>query len=121
LIKVERKHHSLASFIAKGLLPYRGLGSGIKRALEVWPAIEFEDDRDGCIFKAVIRREAVASTTQKILEMLKESPYISRSKIAEMLGDITEDGVKYHLNKMKKPGVIERIGADKGGYWKVCE
>jgi len=55
----------LASFIAKGLLPYRGLGSGIKRALEVWPAIDFKDDRDGCIFKAVIHRDWVASTTQK--------------------------------------------------------
>jgi len=71
-------------------------------------AIDFEDDRDGCIFKAVIRREDVLSTTQKttqkILAVLKEGASASRRKIADILGDITEDGVKYHLNKMKKDG-----------------
>jgi len=46
----------LASFVAKGLLPYRGLGSGIRRALEHWPDIKFTDDRDGCIFTASVRR-----------------------------------------------------------------
>jgi hypothetical protein len=30
------------------ILPYRGLGSGIKRALDAWPKIDFIDDRDGC-------------------------------------------------------------------------
>lgn len=29
----------LVSYAAKGLLPYHGLGSGIKRALKKWPAI----------------------------------------------------------------------------------
>lgn len=40
----------LVSYVAKGLLPYHGLGSGIKRALEQWPQIEFTDDHDGCLF-----------------------------------------------------------------------
>lgn len=31
----------LASYVAKGLLPYRGLGSGVPRALESWPDIDF--------------------------------------------------------------------------------
>ena len=47
----------LVSYIAKGLLPYRGLGSGIKRALEDWPAIDFTDDRDGCLFTATVYRK----------------------------------------------------------------
>ncbi|MFZ2420639.1 MAG: hypothetical protein WA029_05780 [Anaerolineae bacterium] len=46
----------LMSYIAKGLLPYRGLGSGIKRALEDWPEIDFTDDRDGCLFIATVHR-----------------------------------------------------------------
>lgn len=40
----------LVSYIAKGLLPYRGLGSGIKQALEDWPEIEFVDERDASLF-----------------------------------------------------------------------
>lgn len=45
----------LASFATK-LLPYRGLGSGILRALRAWPDIELIDDRDGNLFKAVVKR-----------------------------------------------------------------
>jgi ATP-dependent DNA helicase RecG len=47
----------LVSYVAKGLLPYHGLGSGIKRALAQWPHIDFEDDREGCLFKATIHRK----------------------------------------------------------------
>ncbi len=47
----------LVSFAAKGLLPYHGLGSGIKRALENWPDIDFNDDRVGTLFKATIYRK----------------------------------------------------------------
>lgn len=46
----------LVSYAAKGLLPYHGLGSGINRALENWPHIEFIDDRDGCLFKSIVHR-----------------------------------------------------------------
>jgi ATP-dependent DNA helicase RecG len=49
----------LVSYVAKGLLPYHGLGSGIKRALEKWPAIDFTDDHDGCLFTATVYRKAV--------------------------------------------------------------
>ncbi|AAU91841.1 RNA-binding domain-containing protein [Methylococcus capsulatus] len=45
----------LASFAAK-LLPYRGLGSGILRALRAWPQIELIDDRYGNLFKAIVKR-----------------------------------------------------------------
>ncbi|MDM8535490.1 ATP-binding protein [Desulfobacterales bacterium HSG17] len=48
----------LASFAAKNMLPYRGLGSGIRRSLEEWPDIDFTDDRKGCIFTVIVRRKA---------------------------------------------------------------
>jgi len=43
----------LASFATK-MLPYRGLGSGIHRALKAYDRIEFIEDRDGNSFKVVI-------------------------------------------------------------------
>lgn len=48
----------LASFAAK-LLPYRGLGSGLLRALRAWPHIELIDDRAGNLFKAIVMRPQV--------------------------------------------------------------
>ena len=41
---------------ATHLLPYRGLGSGIPRALKAWPSIELVDDRAGNRFMAIISR-----------------------------------------------------------------
>lgn len=43
----------LASFATK-LLPYRGLGNGIRRALKAYPAINFFDDREGNLFNVTI-------------------------------------------------------------------
>jgi len=45
----------LASF-ANYILPYRGFGSGILRALKNYQDIEFIDDRDGNLFKCIIKR-----------------------------------------------------------------
>lgn len=45
----------LASFAAK-ILPYRGLGNGIRRALRAYPDIELMDNRDENLFKVVIKR-----------------------------------------------------------------
>ena len=47
----------LASFAAK-LLPYRGLGSGLLRALKAYPAIHFIDDQEGNLFKVIVTRPA---------------------------------------------------------------
>ena len=45
----------LASHATK-VLPYRGLGNGVVRALKVYPDIDFLDDRGGNKFTAVIYR-----------------------------------------------------------------
>ena len=50
------RNPTLASH-ANHLLPYRGYGSGIIRALSLYPNIDFIDDRDGNLFKAIMRRK----------------------------------------------------------------
>lgn len=47
----------LASFATK-ILPYRGLGSGIIRALKAYPDIDFENDQDGNLFTVTIYRQS---------------------------------------------------------------
>ena len=54
------------------------------------------------------------------MKLIKERPEITRKEIAEAIG-ITEAGVKYHLDHMKKKGNIRRVGPDKGGDWEVVE
>ncbi|MDQ1350444.1 MAG: ATP-dependent helicase RecG [Acidobacteriota bacterium] len=45
----------IASLAAK-ILPYRGLGNGIRRAIKEYPHIEFIDHREGNEFKAILKR-----------------------------------------------------------------
>ena len=48
----------LASFATK-ILPYRGIGSGIRRALKAYPHIDLIDDRSQNQFKVIIHRQAI--------------------------------------------------------------
>ncbi len=58
-------------------------------------------------------------TTQKILDILGRNPSATRKEVAQLLGGITVNGVKYHLEKMKKQKIIRRVGSDKGGHWEI--
>jgi len=126
----------LVSYIAKGLLPYRGLGSGIKRALDNWPDIDFSDDREGCVFIATVHRKELKGSaepgiciderseksseksSEKILSLLKSDPGLAAGDIAKMIG-ITQRAVEKQIAKLREEGRIRRIGPDKGGHWEV--
>jgi ATP-dependent DNA helicase RecG len=61
-------------------------------------------------------------TTQSlILKIIKANPKVSRIVLAEIIGNISANGIKYHLKKLKESGILERIGSDKGGYWQINE
>ena len=58
--KTKRRNPVLSEHAAY-LLPYRGLGSGIHRALQAWPQIELQDHRSGNEFRAVVARPKPAT------------------------------------------------------------
>lgn len=59
-----------------------------------------------------------AEMADKIVKIMKEQPAITVKKIAEQLG-LSVSGVRYHINKMKKDGIVEHIGASKKGTWLI--
>ena len=75
----------LVSYVAKGLLPYRGLGSGIQRALDAWPNIDFIDDRDGCLFTATIHPEVAGHDTD--LSRIEVGEHSHRYDVHHRVGD----------------------------------
>ena len=53
--------------------------------------------------------------------MISNNPKVTAKEIASVCG-ITEDGVAYHIKKLKQSGRIIRIGGSRnGGEWKVVE
>jgi ATP-dependent DNA helicase RecG len=124
-------------YVAKGLLPYHGLGSGIVRALDAWPRIDFADDRDGCLFTATVHRKPVgelildksspksspkgsSKTEDQILEMIRGDPYTTTQAMGDILG-ITKRAVIKQVNKLKAQGRLRRVGPAKGGHWEAIE
>lgn len=51
-----------------------------------------------------------------ILEIIKINPYILTNDIADRL-NIKRETVSRNLSKLKKIGLITRVGKTKGGYW----
>jgi ATP-dependent DNA helicase RecG len=135
----------LASYAAKGILPYRGLGTGIRRALTEWNVIDFFDDREACTFKATIRfvkvqdepingpkkrsdepikqlidpyGEPIKGVDAQIVKQLHMNPHLSYDQLAELVG-IGRSTVMRHVQTLKDRGVLLRVGPKKTGHWEV--
>jgi ATP-dependent DNA helicase RecG len=96
----------LVSFVSKGLLPYRGLGSGIKRALQEWPAIDLTDDREGCLFTATVHR-TLEKSSEKTSESSVKTPENS-VKTPEGSEKTPESSVKTPESSEKTPESSEK-------------
>lgn len=123
-------------------LHYRGIGSGIVRILAECPNMEIRNDSDGNEFKVTLFRGVLDTiqkteittqkknsatqkeeiTTQKsVLVYLHENPKATRVEVADALGNITADGVKFIIAKLQQKGLLKRVGGRKHGEWVVCD
>lgn len=60
------------------------------------------------------------STQDKILYLIKENPRITQTMMSNELG-FARSTISSNIQKMKKQGIIERIGSDRNGYWKILK
>ena len=142
------RNPQMAQF-GSNVMPYRGLGSGIPRVMASGCDVELIDRPEGNQFIARIWRttqkgefttqkanEELISTTQKeeittqkplnatqkeILSYLKEHPKATREELANAIGDITADGIKFNIGKLQQYGRLIRKGGRKNGEWVVIE
>jgi len=63
-------------------------------------------------------RRKFGGSSEKIIELIFGDQYITASEMAEVIGN-TERAVEKQLAKLKEKDIIDRIGPDKGGYWKI--
>lgn len=132
----------LASFAAKGLLPYRGLGTGVRRALQDWPQIQLIDDRDNCLFISLVERhiplpipfklgepnpndpvndplnQSLTELQVHLLHIIKTNPRISYEEISSITQK-SRATIKRNIQQLKALGILQRLGSDKKGSWQV--
>ena len=59
-------------------------------------------------------------TPQKILASIRANPFVGTQEMADMFG-VERSTVARAIAKLKRSGVLRRIGPDKGGHWEVIE
>lgn len=57
-------------------------------------------------------------TQNRIVEIMRDNPQITISELSKIIG-MSNSGIKKNIAKLKEDGVIERVGSDKSGSWKV--
>lgn len=110
-------------------------GSGLKRIYEACKEenvrVEFRKLKSG--FLVIFYRKEIpesrlvnglvnglVESQKKILELVRENPYISKRQMSESLG-ISETAVDKNIATLKKKGILKRVGPAKGGHWEVVE
>ena len=131
----------LASYVARGLLPYWGLGSGIRRMQSAWGNIQFIDDKVGVQFRVVVRRNQLGinktspepnvepnpepnepnceDEDARLLGMLQHDSKMAIPEMADRL-KVSRETVKRLLKKLKASGKLVREGGTRG-HWRVLK
>lgn len=60
----------------------------------------------------------LSENQKQIIALIKKNPFVTQQELAGILG-ITAANVNINMKKLQNKGIIERIGADKNGSWKV--
>ena len=125
----KRRNELLADVLNRAHLVERK-GRGIALILEKEPASKFE--QIGSVFISTLVRnnyildeglvdrlvEKLGENQGRIVKIIYETPRVSKKKLSEYL-KISTTAVDKNLKKLKEKGIIERIGPDRGGYWKI--
>lgn len=145
------QRNQLAATLCAKTMDYRGLGSGIVRALKADADIEFHNEESGDQFRVILWRKRryeyadrvqeppagyyrqselpatdfdeypiTKTTGERILEWLRRDGRLSIAALAARLEKSTSCIAK-NLKILKDEGLLERVGPDKGGWWKVVD
>lgn len=62
----------------------------------------------------------VTVNQQKILDVIKENPFVTQEELAQIIG-LSRKSIIQNMKKLQENGLLKRVGADKNGRWEVVE
>lgn len=140
----EMRNPLTAQLCAK-TMPYRGLGSGITRALKSGERIDLVNDIERDKFVATIWRDnvgilgdrtvdqsiptevksiptsadSIPTTEEKVYQLIKTDPKITKEEMAKAL-NMSKPGIKKNIDKLVTSGWIKCVGTF-GGHWEILD
>jgi predicted HTH transcriptional regulator len=92
-----------------------------KIVLKFDKSIEKEVEKEAALKGNIESKDKTTlKTTQKIIEAIKQNPKVTTLELSALL-DLTIDGIKWNLKKLKEENKIRRVGSKKDGYWEITE
>ena len=105
------------------------------------PGIDFIDDRDGCLFTAIVHRKTIEGSVggsvessvensidgsvessveidNPVLEQFRLNPELTLHALAKTL-DISLRATEKKVANLQEKNKLKHIGPKKGGYWQV--
>jgi ATP-dependent DNA helicase RecG len=62
----------------------------------------------------------LSQNQRKILDAIRKNKDITQLELS-IIVDINEKNIRNNIAKLKNKGLLQRIGPDKGGYWKILK
>ncbi|MEG1363690.1 MAG: winged helix-turn-helix transcriptional regulator, partial [Clostridia bacterium] len=59
-----------------------------------------------------------SNTEKEILKLIKNMPTITQNELGKEI-NLTPRTIRRNIDNLKVKGIIERVGSDKKGYWKI--
>jgi len=124
------------------------LGSGMKRIMKVYKPEDYEISENFVVANFKYNEHALAilngsekflgssekiprnslrdskefaelsTTNKRIIELIECDGTITTNVMAASIG-LTDRAIRKNIKRLKGAGIIERVGADRGGYWKI--
>lgn len=60
----------------------------------------------------------VTVNQQKILDVIKENPFVTQEELAQIIG-LSRKSIIQNMKKLQENGLLKRVGADKNGRWEI--
>ena len=64
--------------------------------------------------------EKVTDREQQVLNLLYEDPGFTATLMAERMG-VSRKTIGEYLKSLRNKGIIERVGSDRKGYWRIIQ
>jgi ATP-dependent DNA helicase RecG len=90
---------------------------------------DYEESGDGYLVSVNYREQKTVTTpkttskttpkkSEQLIELIGQNNRVTREELAQKL-EISINGVKQHILKLKKEGVLARVGGHRFGIWQV--
>jgi ATP-dependent DNA helicase RecG len=70
------------------------------------------------IVENIVEKALLTNAQSRIVKMISDNPRITTKALAEEIG-IAQRNVQVHIKTLREMGLVERVGAAKGGHWVV--